>query len=178
MNARSPLAPPSRAGWELTAVDGLAQLSFLIQNALTRRAAEHRLSLIQTRLLGVLRDREPTMNELSKLLELDKSSITGLITRAERRGLVERVPSSVDRRVVLVNLTDEGRSLVAKVSTEFGGDVSTILDRLPVPDRHALSGLVSRVLVAHAAEQGVDLFATIDTGPHPGASTPTEGCSR
>ena len=46
-------------------MDGLAQLSFLIQGTLERRAAEHDLSLAQVRLLGVLRDRTPTMNELA-----------------------------------------------------------------------------------------------------------------
>ena len=40
---------------------------------LERRAAEHDLSLIQTRLPGVLRDRTPTMNELARFLGLDKS---------------------------------------------------------------------------------------------------------
>jgi DNA-binding MarR family transcriptional regulator len=43
------------------------------------------LSIPATRLLGVLRDREPTMLELAQLLELDKSSVTGLVDRAERR---------------------------------------------------------------------------------------------
>ena len=37
-----------------------------------------------------------------------------------------------------------------------------MLDRLPPRDRDALSGLVSRVLVAHAAEQGIDLFPAAD----------------
>src|SRR6201999_1588681 len=91
-------ATSSSSGEELSGVDGLAQLSFLIQNTLARRAAAQGLSLIQTRLLGVLRDREPTMNELAALLELDKSSITGLVDRAERRGLVARVRSDTDRR--------------------------------------------------------------------------------
>src|SRR5580698_7627622 len=100
--ARNPVA---MASGELNMVDGLAQLSFLIQGMLERRASEHELSMIQTRLLGVLRDRTPTMNELAKLLELDKSSVTGLVDRAERRGLVVRVPSTDDRRVVLVSLT-------------------------------------------------------------------------
>jgi len=45
-------------------VDALAQLSFLVQGALAEIAAQHDLSIIQTRLLGVLRDREPTMNEI------------------------------------------------------------------------------------------------------------------
>ncbi len=149
-------------GGRLSTVDALAQLSFLIQNALIRLAAEEGMSLIQTRLLGVLRDRQPSMHELARLLELDKSSVTGLVSRAERRGLVERVTSTADRRSVLVRLTAEGRSLVSRVSTRFEADVSMMLVCLPASDRHALSELVGRVLVAHATDRGVDLFATVD----------------
>src|SRR5579862_7310644 len=78
------------AGGELSTVDGLAQLSFLIHRALERRAAERDMSIIQMRLLGVLRDRRPTINELGRLLGLDKSSVSGLVDRAQRRGLVAR----------------------------------------------------------------------------------------
>src|SRR5271165_6640032 len=73
-----------------------------------RRAAEHDVSIIQARLLGVLRDRKPTINELAELLELDKSSTSGLVDRAERRGLVARIPSTLDRRSVHVALTRAG----------------------------------------------------------------------
>ena len=96
MATRTGGAPAARK--QLSPVDGLAQLSFLIQGLLERRAAEHDLSIVQTRLLGVLRDRTPTMNELARFLGLDKSSVTGLVDRAERRGLVARVPSATDRR--------------------------------------------------------------------------------
>jgi len=161
MASRSVATPgPTAAPGQLSTVDGLAQLSFLIYGTLERRSAEHDLSMIQTRLLGVLRDRKPSMNELAKLLALDKSSITGLVDRAERRGLVVRVPSTADRRSVLVSLTDDGRSLVSDVSARFEADLSMLLDCLPPSDRDALSGLVSRVLVAHAAGQGIDLFGT------------------
>ena len=150
---------------------GSGQLSFVIMGMLERRAAEHDLSLAQTRLLGVLRDRRPTMNELARLLGLDKSSITGLVDRAERRGLVVRVPSTTDRRAVLVSLTDDGRSLVSAVSARFEADVLTMLDRLPPRDREAFSRLVSRLLVADAADQGIDLLATVDAdaGIRPGS---------
>jgi DNA-binding MarR family transcriptional regulator len=161
VTSRSLVAAPTPAG-ELHAVDGLAQLSFLIQNTLARRAAQQGLSLIQTRLLGVVRDRRPTMNELAKLLELDKSSVTGLVARAERRGLVERAPSVADRRAVLVGLTDQGRSLASRVSTLFEADVATIVSCLSPSESDALSELVGKVLVAHATNQGVDLFATLD----------------
>ena len=146
------------SGQQLSPVDGLAQLSFVVQGMLERRAAEHGLSIIQARLLGVLRDRTPTMNELARLLGLDKSSVTGLVDRAERRGLVIRVPSTTDRRAMLVSLTDDGRALVSQAAACFETDVLTMLDRLPARDRDALSGLVSRLLAAHAAEQGIDLF--------------------
>jgi MarR family transcriptional regulator, lower aerobic nicotinate degradation pathway regulator len=153
---RSPhSADPSK---QLSSVDGLAQLSFLTLGLLERRAGEHGISVSQTRLLGVLRDRTPTMNQLATLLGLDKSSATGLVDRAERRGLVSRVMSNADRRVVLVELTDAGRSLVAEVSGGFGADVATVLGRLSTPDRVSLSRLVSQLLVAHADASGIDLF--------------------
>jgi MarR family transcriptional regulator, lower aerobic nicotinate degradation pathway regulator len=145
---------------QLTTVDGLAQLSFLIQRLLERRAAEQDLSIIQTRLLGVLRDRQPTMNELAKLLDLDKSSVTGLVDRAERRGLVRRIPSQEDRRAVMVALTQQGRSLISRAAADFEADVSALLARVSPRDREALSALVSRVLVTHAADHGIDLFST------------------
>ncbi|GIF20714.1 DNA-binding MarR family transcriptional regulator [Actinoplanes tereljensis] len=145
----------------ISTVDGLAQLSFLIQGALERRAAEHDLSLIQTRLLGVLRDRRPTMQELAKLLGLDKSSVTGLIDRAERRGLVTRVPSPTDRRSSLVVLTDRARELGAGVAAGFESDVTAMLGVLPSRDRADLTELVGRLLVAHAAAHGVDLLDTL-----------------
>lgn len=143
---------------ELTPVDGLAQLSFEVHGLLERRAAERDLSIIQTRLLGVLRDRRPTMNELARHLGLDKSSVTGLVDRAERRGLVARTPSTRDRRAVLVELTDHGRALAAEVAGRFESDVTGLLEALPGAERDALSALVSRVLVAHAEVRGIDLF--------------------
>lgn len=159
---RSASAPAHRP--ELSTVDGLAQLSFLVHGLLERRAAEHDLSIVQTRLLGVLRDRKPTMNELAKLLELDKSSVTGLVDRAERRGLVRRVPSTDDRRVVLVSLTDRGHSLVSAASAGFEADLAGLLECLSPSERSVLSGLVSRLLVTRASGHGVDLFATVDGG--------------
>src|SRR6266480_3389022 len=153
-------AEPSAPQQTLSPADGLAQLSFVVYGILERRAREHDLSMIQIRLLGVLRDRRPTMNELARLLGLDKSSVTGLVDRAERRGLVARVPSTTDRRAVLVSLTDEGRSFVSQAAATFEADVSALLSRLPPRERETLARIVSRLLVTHAADHGIDLFAT------------------
>jgi MarR family transcriptional regulator, lower aerobic nicotinate degradation pathway regulator len=147
---------------QISPVDALAQLSFVVMDQLERRAAEHDLSLAATRLLGVLRDREPTMNELARLLELDKSSVTGLVDRAERRGLVARVPSAADRRSVLVRLTAAGQAQVSAAAEGFATDVTAMLDALPLRDRATLTRLISRVLVTRAAHHGIDLLAPPD----------------
>jgi DNA-binding MarR family transcriptional regulator len=164
----SPRPDPAPSSPQLDPVDGLAQFAFVVMGLLERRAAEHDLSIPATRLLGVLRDREPTMNELARLLGLDKSSVTGLVERAERRGLVERAPSPADRRAVLVRLTGEGRTLVSAAAGLFSADVDALLGHLPARDRAALSRLVSRLLVAHAAGQGIDLFAATGRGGRAG----------
>ncbi len=89
-------------------VDALVQVSFAVQLVLTRVAAEHDLSVTQLRLLGILRDRTPSMAVLADFLELDRSSVSGLIDRAERRGLVARRTSERDARVPLVEATQSG----------------------------------------------------------------------
>ena len=131
---------------DLGIVDALAQLSFVVQEMLARRAAVHDVSMIQTRLLGVLRDREPTMQELARLLGLDKSSVTGLVDRAERRGLVQRVQALEDRRAVKVKLTSSGRRIVGTVAAGFQTDIATATASLSASETRALSRLATRVL--------------------------------
>jgi DNA-binding MarR family transcriptional regulator len=144
---------------ELDPVDALAQVSFLVQGSLERRAGEHGISLIQTRLLGILRDRTPTINELAELLGLDKSSTSGLVDRAQNRGLVRRVPSQVDRRSVRVRLTNEGRELVHDVAELFAADIAAMLEPLSAEARTQLTTHLSQVVVADAATRGIDLLA-------------------
>jgi DNA-binding MarR family transcriptional regulator len=83
---------------DLGLVDALAQLTFAVQGAFSRITAEHDLSVPAARLLGIVRDRQPTIGELATFLQLDKSSVTGLVDRAAERGLVARTASPVDRR--------------------------------------------------------------------------------
>jgi len=146
-----------RAGLELSDADALAQVSFVVLGTLGRRASEHGLSIIQTRLLGVLRDRTPSMNELARVLELDKSSVTGLVDRAEDRGLVARIPSPADRRSVQVALTHRGRSLAAQATDSFEADVGELLDGLSPAQRRTLAGLLGRVVLDYARGRGLDI---------------------
>jgi DNA-binding MarR family transcriptional regulator len=148
-------ADPKRA--DLGVVDALAQLSFAVQAALGQVAVAHDLSIIQTRLLGVLRDRTVGMNELARYLGLDKSSVTGLVDRAELRGLVRRKTSSTDRRAVEVSITPAGRKLVQQGADDFAQRIAALVGPLSATERGTLSALVTRILVAAAGDEGIAL---------------------
>jgi DNA-binding MarR family transcriptional regulator len=57
----------------------------------------------------------PTMSELSRRLLVSKGNITDLVTRLERRGLIERRADERDARVQHVHLTATGEKLIRKM---------------------------------------------------------------
>jgi DNA-binding MarR family transcriptional regulator len=132
----------------LTLVDALVQLSFQVQAVLARVAAAHDVSLVQLRLLGVLRDREPGMLAVARHLGLDKSSVTGLVDRAERRGLVQRRPAPEDGRGVRVGLTAAGRRLAQAGEAEIAAALRTLAAGLSGPEQQRLTALAARLLAA------------------------------
>ena len=155
------MAKPSRsarrretAGVGLTLPDALAQLSFAVQGAIMRVAEAHDLSLVQVRLLGILRDREPGMFAVAAHLNLDKSSVTGLVDRAERRGLVRRTTALEDRRTVRVALTARGRLLTRRVAKEIEGELARLVEGLSATHRRSLSRIAGHVVDVDARRRG------------------------
>ncbi len=148
--------PPAE---DLDPIDAVVQLSFAVHALLGEIAAEHELSITQLRLLGILRDREPAMLDLARHLNLGKSSVTGLIDRAQRRGLVERASDPHDGRAIHVRLTTKGRRLTARVAAQAYQTLAELLDALPARDRARLSTLAETVVRHDAARHLVDLDA-------------------
>jgi DNA-binding MarR family transcriptional regulator len=155
---RRVLASSSREA-DLGLVDALAQLTFTVQGTLGRIAVANGLSIVQTRLLGILRDRQPTIKELAAFLQLDKSSVTGLVDRAQERGLVRRTASVLDGRSVHVSITAAGRTLIERETAAFEEEIAVLVSDLPLSDRSRLSALASRVAITDAERRGVDVLA-------------------
>ena len=123
---------------DLALRDALVQMSFEVMGRLTQLAAEEGMSLTQLRVLGVLRDRRPRMAELAKGLGLDRSSVTGLIDRAQARGLVERIAEEGDGRVVRVALTEEGRRYAEQMTARMSELLADVVDPLPAATKASL----------------------------------------
>jgi DNA-binding MarR family transcriptional regulator len=143
-------------------VDALAELSFVIQGVLARTAGKHDLSLTQLRLLGILRDRQPSMQQLAHRLGLDKSSVTGLIDRAERRGMVRRETDPSDGRGVRVVITALGRELAGQGAAEIRDALTVVTDPLSTAQRAQLVR-TARVVVETA--RAVESTGSLDITP-------------
>lgn len=137
---------PTGDGDALTVVDALAQLAFVMTGVLSEIAAEAGSSLVQARLLGIVRDRDVTITELATILRLDKSSVTGLVDRASQRELVERIPSTVDGRSVVVRITPHGQRLVRRAARQYATEVDTLLAHVSSAHRQHLVELASEVM--------------------------------
>ena len=63
----------------------------------------------QSGLLFLLKEQDgQSMTELSRVFHLDNSTVTGLIDRMEKAGLVKRRPDPADRRKQLIHITPLG----------------------------------------------------------------------
>ena len=129
-------------------VDALVQLSFLIQSVLTRVGATLDLSITQMRLLGIVRDRDAGMMELAGHLGLDKSSVTGLIDRAEKRSLVRRSRAPGDGRAVRVSITADGRELANLGAAAVEAGIAALTGALTARQQDQLAALAGAVVAA------------------------------
>jgi DNA-binding MarR family transcriptional regulator len=78
------------------------------------------LTYPQYLVLSALWERDDrTVGELVELLQLDYGTMTPLLKRLEKRGLVRRTRSPDDERCVIVGLTDEGMSMRARAKSVY-----------------------------------------------------------
>lgn len=127
-------------------VDALSRTAFVTMGALTSLAADADLSLTQLRVLAILRDRRPRIGDLARYLGLERSTMTGLVARAERKGLLVREPDPDDRRSVVVALTDAGHRTAAELERIMREALAPSIEHLAAEDRHHLRRLLERML--------------------------------
>jgi DNA-binding MarR family transcriptional regulator len=127
-------------------ISALVRASFATTAVLSRIAAEHDLSLTQLRVLAILRDRRVRMSELADYLGLDKSTISGLVDRAEKRSLLQRAPNPADGRATDVFLTAGGMQLAELGEGKIRQSLFPMTGKLTRAETRRLTALLEHVL--------------------------------
>ena len=108
---------------------GLVQLTGVVQGIYARVSERHDLTPVQAKLLCVLLEGPRGMAELAQCFGVERAALTGLMDRAERRGLAQRSAVPGDRRALQATLTDVGR----QAAIAFHAEVTAELDHLTGP---------------------------------------------
>ncbi|GHF18255.1 MarR family transcriptional regulator [Amycolatopsis deserti] len=127
-------------------VTALVRSTFLVNAVYSESAREYGITMPQGQLLCVLMARPYGMTELGAVLRLAKSSLTGLVDRTERNGLVRREPDPRDTRAVRVALTPEGQRLAGEFYTETCRRIEQLPAGLDAGERDRLASLLGRVV--------------------------------
>ncbi|MFF9405438.1 MarR family winged helix-turn-helix transcriptional regulator [Streptomyces anandii] len=109
----------------------------------------------QSRLLRTLAHfgEPPRMADLAQSLEVVPRAVTTLVDGLEASGRVRRVPDPANRRVIRIELTDDGRAALRELRGARRAAAEEILAPLTERQREALGELLD-TLVGSAPAQG------------------------
>jgi len=110
------------------------------------------LTAAQYNVLNVLAPHSTGMSQrqLSDVLVVDRSNVTGLLDRMQKAGWVRRTDAPRDRRVYLVTLTPAGRRLWTKVTPRYLDVVAQVTRGMSPKDMAASTALLQRMSTAAA----------------------------
>lgn len=116
-----------------------------------KRHLEHRdlgITPAQSRLLRTLAHwgSPPRMADLAERLEVVPRAVTTLVDGLEAAGKVRRVPDSANRRVIRIELTDDGRAALRELRGARRSAAEEILAPLTDEQRAVLGGLLDTLI--------------------------------
>jgi DNA-binding MarR family transcriptional regulator len=131
---------------QISTVSALVRSTFLVNAVYVNSAREYGITQQQGQLLCVLMAQPYGMGELGATLGLAKSSLTGLVDRSERNGLVRREADLEDSRAVRVALTRRGAKLADEFYAETCRRVEALTADFTPAERDTLAALLGRVV--------------------------------
>lgn len=132
---------------------GLIRSAALIQDVHAAVSAEHGLTPQQAQLMCVVGDEPSSMVQLGAVLRIGKSSMTGLVNRAERAGLVQRVPAPDDGRSFLIEPTATGRRANEQFRRAVAERLDQVVATLTAEERDNLAAALSKIVLDNQAPQ-------------------------
>jgi MarR family transcriptional regulator for hemolysin len=96
--------------------------------------------------------RELTQTELAKLIGVDKTTMVVTVDELERAGLARRVPSTVDRRARVIEVSEAGEHKVAEGQRIIDEVQADVLDSLGPEDREAFVRVLTTLVADRLSE--------------------------
>jgi DNA-binding MarR family transcriptional regulator len=130
-----------------TGVGGLiGRVKVKLFDAMEKELAPYDISGAQYVILVGLANGIDSASGLCKGVSYDPGAMTRMIDRLERKGLVQRVRSPDDRRVVRIALTDEGKAVYPKLLASAAQVMNRGLEGFTKSDVQQLEALLQRIL--------------------------------
>lgn len=87
--------------------------------------------LLCLQFLAEQKDFKANATQLKDFLNLNASTISGILRRLEKKGLVAKLPKASDKRITLILLTTNGMKLIKSAPITFQQKLSEKLQALP-----------------------------------------------
>jgi DNA-binding MarR family transcriptional regulator len=125
----------------------LSQVMLQMRREVELRMVEHGLTDAQWKPLWMLQaGRATTAFELAREMAIDAGAVTRMLDRLEAKGLVQRVRSEVDRRVVQLRLTPAGDEAAREVPHVLAAVNNDFLRGFSEADWKKLGALLDRMV--------------------------------
>lgn len=99
--------------------------------------------------LGALACGSRRMGDLAECAQTSQASLTGIVDRLEEQGLVERVRSAGDRRVVEVALTEVGHAEMDRKYARVLERLDEVLAPLDAAEKREFARLIGKIAGPH-----------------------------
>ncbi|HKK50338.1 MAG TPA: MarR family transcriptional regulator [Myxococcota bacterium] len=105
----------------------------------------------------------PTTSALARAVHLSQPTVSGILNRLERQGLIRRERSQGDRRSVVIRVTDEGEKVLEEAPSLLQERFRAKLGRLEDWERHWLLAALERIASMMDAD-AIDAAPILETG--------------
>jgi len=123
------------------------QLRLAIERAVDAEMAEHDLTGVQWGpLLMIDHGLGTTAADLARAASVDPGAMTRMLDRLEAKGLLRRARCPTDRRVVQLELTDEGRRLCGEIPYGLSRVFNSLLRGFTPAELETFKALTRRML--------------------------------
>jgi DNA-binding MarR family transcriptional regulator len=83
--------------------------------------------------------------DIGERLWVTRGTVTGLLDSLERQHLVRRTPHPKDRRMLLIELTDEGRCILERLMPEHFQGMCDLLSCLSESEKEVFAGALQKI---------------------------------